>query len=790
MTGVSTAWGQESGQQQPTVLEEVTVTATRREQSVLEIPYNITAVSGELLDRANITDMSGLMRMVPGVTFIDSGPRGNGVNNGIVMRGINANPAGNGGFVPNTSSQTVSTYMDETPIFFNFRLSDINRVEILRGPQGTLYGAGSVGGTVRFIHNRPDPEAFSARALGRVGQSKDSDDVSYSFDGMLNAPLGESSALRIVAGYEKFGGFIDATRIAVLDPNGAPILADPSDVLGSGMVFRTEEDSDSADISHIRASLLWQITDDVDALFTYHRQEDNADGHSAQLFHEVPGAQEREMTRYTLEPLDREVGLASVDITAQLGFATLTSATSYSTNDSDSVLDFGGGIEDIDAAGYYYGGFPRITSPIYTTTGEDTFVQELRLVSNSDGPWEWVAGLFYSNQDRGVSQFEPLPGFGAFATEPGHPLASYYLGAGASWADWNGPYLGIPLSAFTDEINYTVDQSATAEEFAFFGELTYHINDAWQITGGARVFWQDYSQSLFQTLPMCGPFCSDDFTDIRGVTQVDTSRSFNDSIFKVNTSYDLNDQTMLYATWSEGYRRGGANVIPTSGPFGEDPSLIPYAPDKATNYEAGLKGRVGDRVNYTVAAYYINWDDLQIQGFTELGGFEIVLNGDKARSKGVELELGALVTDNFNVQFGYSYTDAELTSDFVRASTIGQDGDRLIGVPKHQLSWSMDYYQPLAASEIQYHLDGSYRSDVTTALNDLNPNYTVLEGFDLWNLSINWNVNRWQFGAFVKNLTDERGSTGIAEFFNAQHTTLEFVTRPRTVGLLVGYSYD
>jgi hypothetical protein len=102
----------------------------------------------------------------------------------------------------------------------------------------------------------------------------------------------------------------------------------------------------------------------------------------------------------------------------------------------------------------------------------------------------------------------------------------------------------------------------------------------------------------------------------------------------------------------------------------------------------------------------------------------------------------------------------------------------------------MDYFQPLAASEIQYHLDGSYRSDITTALNDLNPNYTVLEGFDLWNLSINWNVDRWQFGAFVKNLTDEGGSTGIAELFNAQHTDLEFVTRPRTIGLLVGYTYN
>lgn len=114
ITGTVTGWAQETEQQQPTILEEITVTATRREQSILEIPYNITAVSGELLDRANITDMSGLTRMIPGVTFIEGGPRGNGVNSGIIMRGINANPAGNGAFVPNTSSQTVSTFMDET----------------------------------------------------------------------------------------------------------------------------------------------------------------------------------------------------------------------------------------------------------------------------------------------------------------------------------------------------------------------------------------------------------------------------------------------------------------------------------------------------------------------------------------------------------------------------------------------------------------------------------------------------------------------------------------------------
>lgn len=204
-TCVQTTFAQESA----LALEEVLVTATRRSQSLIEVPYNISALSADELAKAGVTNLTGVMNSVAGIVFSDQGPRGNAMNNGIVMRGLNIRAQATNGIFSNLAVPTVSTYIDNTPAFFNLQLVDLNRVEVLRGPQGTLYGSGSLAGTVRFIHNKPSTEAIEGYISGGTEWLGESSDETYQVEGAINLPLGENLALRVSGAYEDRGGVID-----------------------------------------------------------------------------------------------------------------------------------------------------------------------------------------------------------------------------------------------------------------------------------------------------------------------------------------------------------------------------------------------------------------------------------------------------------------------------------------------------------------------------------------------------------------------------------------------------
>ena len=205
------------------VLEEIVVTATRRNQTVQEIPFNISAVSGEMLERANINDSIEALRTMAGVTVQDRGFRNSGVTNGIVIRGINVD-SGTNGDVPLAAPPTVSTYIDDTALFGNFVLKDIARIEVLRGPQGTLYGSGSLAGNVRYIMNRPDPKDFEGSASLNFGMTEGSDGYNFNPDLLLNVPLTETAAFRINAGMIDNDGIVDYPNVYRTDANGDPVV--------------------------------------------------------------------------------------------------------------------------------------------------------------------------------------------------------------------------------------------------------------------------------------------------------------------------------------------------------------------------------------------------------------------------------------------------------------------------------------------------------------------------------------------------------------------------------------
>ncbi|MBK7902986.1 MAG: TonB-dependent receptor plug domain-containing protein [Proteobacteria bacterium] len=262
-------------------LEEIVVTATRRSLSTLDVPYNISAVSADRLEANNINDVASLMRSIPGLASYDRGPSGNGSNTRIIIRGLNVDGSGTSELRQVTVSP-VSIYVDETPIFVNLHLSDIDRVEVLRGPQGTLYGSGALGGTVRFLHHKPQFDATSGNVKLQAGQTSDAGKPNYGVEGTLNIPITSTFALRANAGYSQDVGFVDLTRFALAD-SGLGV----SDGAG-GVVTAVNEDVNESTTKFVRLAARFQPSDMLTVDLSYHRQEDDADGRQAQDVHYRP----------------------------------------------------------------------------------------------------------------------------------------------------------------------------------------------------------------------------------------------------------------------------------------------------------------------------------------------------------------------------------------------------------------------------------------------------------------------------------------------------------------------
>lgn len=792
------------------VLEEIVVTATRRAQTVQDIPYNISAMTGEQLESAGVTSLTDLTRVIPGIAYADLGIRSAGVNNQLILRGLNANAQGSiGAFINNLTPAGVSTYIDNTPLFTNLKINDLERVEVLRGPQGTLYGSGSVGGTLRFIFNKPDPEAFAAKFNAGFGGTEDAGDLNYTVDGVVNVPLGSDAALRISAGYEEQAGFIDGRRLAVggfRDPQ----LADPTNPFGTPLLTEARKDIDDADQWYLRASLLWNITDAFQAQLTYQHQEDDARGFPLQTDAAVPGAEPRKFDQYFTSPLQRKVDMVSLELDIDLGFARLESSSSYTRNKDHNAGDLSGLaiVNDIFAGGFAFGGYPatngRLSSYYDGRTTVESVAQELRLVSSGEQRLEWVAGLYYQDISTEFVEEIPVPGFADYANTPGHPFTAFLpVPPFLSWANLvAGPPGFVSQAAIDSELFLTYDRPQDIEDVAIFGELTYHVTEAWQVTFGARVFWNKNKSSLTSTFPLFGAIAAQDGMDPTGLNFAEGRDSVQDEIFKVNTSYDVNDDLMVYFTWAEGFRRGGANAFPLTGFNSEDPSQLTYQADTVTNYEVGIKGNLFDRLSYTASLYRVDWSDPQLAGTFLPSGFQAVVNADKARTEGVELEAHLQLSEALRFTAGYSYTDAEFTRDFatplgpsdVAPDFSGADGDRLPGVPESIATWAADYVTPvklLGSDEIHFRVDGYYRSSVVTASSPTSAQFERLDGFAIWNASLNWYRDHWRVGAFVKNIGDEEGITAVLRDFAFADPlqSLDMLSRPRTFGISIGYIY-
>jgi outer membrane receptor protein involved in Fe transport len=768
------------------VLEEITVTATKRESTIQDVPFSINAQTAKDIERTGATDLEGLSRNVAGLTIQNLGPG----QSQVAIRGVSA-----GQIVrdqPGVKEQ-VGVYLDESVISLSlftpdFDLYDLNRVETLRGPQGTLFGSGSVGGTIRYITNKPNVDQFEGNVEANVNTVTDGE-MGWHVKGMVNLPLGEgSAALRLVGYTTEYGGFIDARQE------------------GGGV----KEDVNSGNRTGMRAALAFDIGDNITITPRVVYQEITTDGFNRQEvfnlfanpYETVPSTRpavqlgEREQHLLLDEEFSDETLLADVVFEASLAAFDLTFVGSQMSRDILVSRDASAltGSVSVDL------GYPEdsvsLPSNLRDTTELSQTTFELRLSSNSDSNLQWVAGAFISNTDREYAQRLPTPGYDAVTD-------IVFEDPGFSESLRNG---------FPADSPYNADLPYDIQQMALFGELTYDMTDALQLTVGGR--WYDFEEE--RTISQGGLFSS----LFDGVVDKTSSDGFTPRIM---ASYDLNDNVTLNAQASQGFRLGGVNdPLNATLCTPEDEAIFggfqDYGDETMWNYEAGVKSTFSNGVTFNAAAFYSDITDLQVTLDAGSCSSRISFNVPEAHTAGVEFEVGAQPTDALYLSLAGSFLNAEFDSTVVdgNGNVIAglEDGNRLASVPEFQIAATGSYIFPLSmfdgsegfvTATVQHVGDritqpsdqvpgagdfahglaygGMDGSEVTTV--DL-----LLDPYTLLNLSTGIEKDDWSATLYIHNVTDENANMSFNRERGGRARLAYFTNPPRTIGVTIRKSFQ
>jgi len=773
---------QAHAQDDTVVIDEIIVTATKRERSAQDVPINISAIDEDQLLEGNLFDISRLSQAVPGLNVVDYGAED---TRDIVLRGMNASRLQVLG-----NSRTTSIYMNDTLIdYTNLDINDVARIEVLRGPQGTLYGGGAVGGTIRYVTNKPDPLEFSGWVETGISDTADAGDLGWQTKAVLNVPLiDDTLALRLFAGYKEVPGFI--TKIGYPDRPGLPPIR--------------KEDQNSNDRFNARAALRWIMNDKVEVTAAYTGQQLDTKGNSGA----TPGIGDDFTGAGGIvdESTDESINLYTLDVVADLGFANLTSNTAYFDNHTNHVARDATRflLELSESIGLYYELFPQLTVNTGFDLITERFTQELRLVSTSDdGFIDYVAGVFYSSEDKKErGNHEETPGLPDFMNQ-------FYFGPGE-------------FSNRPDDFEFVAQLDIDTTEWAVFGEVAFNLTDQWDLVVGGRYFDFDLDGvvpvafPLFEEIldkfgvPGCSPTQPGTDPTLYPCT-LDTSilkNTVNDFVYKINTSYQFeNTNALLFLTVAEGFRPGGANFVNSTQADTVDPRFLGFDPDKATSYELGIKSMLRDhRLRLNASIYHIEWEGIQLG--TRIGaGFLATVNGDDAKITGFELDVSALLTDDLQLDFSLNMLNAELAEDTLTTPEVdGQKGDRLPGSAEFQAHVALRYETEIANSMNWWlRLAGSYSGDVTAYLNDNQFNQLIdppelsenrffdrMPSYTVWNFSTGLTRNQWSVFAYADNLFNEKYIVGSSTFelgpvddpISRQH----YYGRPRTIG--VNFRYE
>ncbi|HET9446681.1 MAG TPA: TonB-dependent receptor, partial [Steroidobacteraceae bacterium] len=689
--------------------------------------------------------------------------------------------------------ESVGVYLDESAIsqaLFtpDLDLFDLERFEVLRGPQGTLFGAGSTSGTVRYITRQPQLGEFegAAEAGGYTGTDTD---FGYNLRGVVNLPMADTAALRVVGYYNELAGFIDSVY-----PGRA-----------------TREDVNSGEKYGTRIALLVQPNENLSITPRIVYQKLETDGYPRIDHYNILGNPfttsqppvdpgRRGQVTQIREGIEDEMTMADLVINAGLGGVTLTSVTSYTDRDVVVVRDASqltgsvsitfGQLFPEDAPIPAEPAEVRLNSPLIDTTQLKTFSQEVRLASDGGDAFEWLVGAFYQDIDREYGQNLPTPGYDAFLTRRGLPPSTAF----------NAP----PNTPYFSQVPFEFKQ------FALFGEGTWRFNDQWSLTGGLRYY--DFDED--RLLTFAGVFADVGYTNQPGSTSSD---GFSP---RVIMAYEPNDDILLTAQVARGFRLGGINdplnvglCDPATGDlatFGGNPD---FDDEKVTNYEVGAKTELADgRVTFNAAVFFSDIDDLQVIADAGSCSSRIVLNA-QAESIGAEFELFARPNANWDLGLSATWVQAEITETQTNAAGVPiagiRDGNRLPTSPEFQASASVTYSWPFSATLEAFtnftfqHVGSSY-----TQLADQEPgvgcvgcpgapgffnfgdtsitSFTFdpeLPSYQIGNLRFGVKKDDWEAALFVNNLWDERALLSLDRERGFRARVAYLTNMPRTYGV-------
>jgi len=795
------ALAQEEG---ATALGEVIVTAQKRTESLQDVPISLDALGGEKLTELNIADFKDYVQFLPSVTAQPSIGAGAGFSQ-VYMRGVAT--GGDGQAI--TSVPSVGMYLDEQPITtiqgnLDIHMYDIARVEALAGPQGTLYGASSQAGTIRIITNKPDASKFDA-GYGLEGNIVDGNDSGYTAEGFVNVPIGDQAAIRLVGWYREDAGWVDNVRAERTFP---AVLADPTDDITINNDEFVEDDYNTIETYGARAALRVDLNDDWAITPTFMIQNQYSDGSWGDDLSDFTSG-DNSVAHFKAEYTDDEWWQAGLTIEGNISNFDLTYSGNYLDRQVDASFDYSDYSYFYDtyySTGYFAGlffdnGGDRI-APVHRYYNDDAYTKqshELRISSPQDKRVRGLLGFFWQEQKHDFWQPFVVDGL----------------------ADVLIPNQGTsPLYADMVYLN-SMDRKDTDE--AVFASVSFDITEKLELTGGVRFFKAETTVEGFFGFglgfsPGHAPGAEEDEEDEPGnpanggegafspvhsenedwwskngewrcpsqadfkdapCKNVDRKVDSDDHVGRVNLNYKVNDEALIYATWSEGFRPGGINRNPFVIPFD-------FKPDFLTNWEAGWKTQwAGNSLQFNGAVFFEQWDDLQ-RAFQGANGITQVDNAPSAEITGAEVQLLWAATDNFRLSAAAAYYDAELTSDYVEGDDFAPKGTQLPLTPDLKGNLIARYEFPLGTLEA--HLQGaltyesSRPSEIIPRENDIKgdiPSSTVLD------LSAGIGRDSWLLELFVKNATDEDAPLGIGHECDIDTCSQTYGLRraPMTVGL-------
>jgi iron complex outermembrane recepter protein len=721
---LSPGWvlAQESG-----ALEEVVVTAQKRSESLQDVPLSIQAIGSQRLEDLSVKSFDDYVRFLPSVNFQTGAPGFASVYMRGIASGENSNHSG--------PLPSVGIYLDEQPITtiqgaLDVHIYDIARVEALAGPQGTLYGASSQAGTIRIITNKPDAEAFDA-GFSVEGNMVSKGDLGYVAEGFVNLPVGERAAIRLVGFAKRDAGFIDNVPGTRTYPVSG-VTINNNDLV--------EEDYNAVDTYGARAALRIDLSDNWTITPAIMAQQTKAGG----SFSFNPALGDMRVSRFLPESLEDRWAQLALTVEGKIANLNVVYAGAYLKRDADTLADYSdySFFYDVNygSGAYIYDNAGNVIEPTQGTIGKDGYKRqshELRFSTTGEGRVNAVGGLFYQRQVHDILQNYYIRNFSDFFAVTGYPDAIWLT-----------------------------NQQRVDRDYAAFGEVTFDATDRLSLTAGVRYF--ESRNSLIGFFGYGGNFSSRTgeaacFTPvgvglgINGGPCINLDKEVEEDGWtpRINATYKLDDDKMIYLTYSEGFRPGGINRRGT---------LPPYNADFLNNYEFGWKTTwAANTLRFNGALFLLKWDDIQFS-YLGLNGLTEIRNAGNAEVRGLEVDLSWAASDNLTITGGFALTDTELTSDYcIDASACppanAPAGTQLPVTPKFKGNLTARYGFPLGGMDGHVQLaavyQGSNWADLQTS--DRLP-LGQLAAYTTADFALGASADNYEYEFFMQNLFDKRGA--------------------------------